>query len=67
LGRIRRMDNTPKDLSKKTDAELKAMLRELTIQIDIIGKEQTRRTGSESRAARDAEANEGGPSTPETE
>ena len=54
------MSDTPKDLREKTDAELIAMLRELSIQIDNIGKEQARRTGSENQAVRDDEANEGG-------
>ena len=57
------MSIAPDSLLEKTDAELIAMMRELALQIDRIGQEQTRRIALAARqdeAAREAEENEGG-------
>ncbi len=45
---------------EKTDIELTKMIGDLTIQIEIIRHEQSRRAGAANRAVRDAEENEGG-------
>jgi hypothetical protein len=62
------MNTIPDSLLGKTDAELIAMIRELALQIDRIGREQTRRIAlavRQDEAAREAEVNEGGSCPPE--
>jgi hypothetical protein len=57
------MDITPKTLLTKTDVELVAMVQALAVQLDLIGKEQSRRIASNrclDNTAQDAEENEGG-------
>ena len=57
------MNNTANSLREKTDLELIAMARELAVQIDRILQEQARRSAlatRQSRAAEDAQENEGG-------
>jgi hypothetical protein len=57
------MNNTANSLRDKTDLELIAMARELAVRIDRIMQEQVRRSAlatRQSRAAEDAEENEGG-------
>ena len=52
------MSIAPDSVLEKTDAELIAMMRELALQIDRIGQEQTRRiafTARQDEAAREAE------------
>jgi NADPH-dependent glutamate synthase beta subunit-like oxidoreductase len=63
VDKIESMDVTPETLRNKTDAELIAMVQELAIQLDLIGKEQGRRIASDrhqKNTAQDAEENEGG-------
>jgi hypothetical protein len=61
------MDAMSENLRRKTDAELIAMVQELAVQLDLIGKEQGRRIASnrhQKDTAQDAEENEGGISPP---
>jgi len=51
-------------LREKTDAELVAMIIDLSALLDQVGREQSRRVASsarETRLAEDAEVSEGGP------
>lgn len=60
------MDSTAAQLHEKTDAELIAMVKEIAVQLDLIGQEQTRRIAMQRRqdnAAKDSQENEGGPSS----
>jgi hypothetical protein len=51
------------NLAEKTDAELAEMVHALQVTIDLIGKEQSRRIANEDDG-QNAEANEGGISSP---
>jgi hypothetical protein len=62
------MNTIPDSLLGNTDAELIALIRELALQIDRIGREQARRialAAREDESAREAEVNEGGSCPPD--